>query len=108
MGKPAMMALAIVTLMGGCSAGQERAAAGAAASQTDVPPLHSRSAPPGTGGIMAPPGDAEAAIRAQYEEAVKAGTQAAYRLFADRHPGHPLGVEAARRADRLRDDPPRP
>lgn len=59
-------------------------------------------APPGTGGIMLPPGDAEVAVRSEFAGMEKTGTAEAYALFAERHPDHPLGREAARKAAALR------
>lgn len=54
--------------------------------------------PPGFAGVMPPPGDAEAAIRSEFAHIEAQGTAAGYRLFAQRHPGHPLAKEAVRRA----------
>jgi len=64
-------------------------------------------APPGTGGIMRPPGDAERAIREQFAEAERRNSEAAYRLFAERHPGHALAREAERRIEHLHQKTPR-
>jgi hypothetical protein len=64
-------------------------------------PVVPMNAPPGTGGVMLPPGDAEKAIRDQFAEAEKQNTQAAYKLFIDRYPDHPLAREATHRIVRL-------
>jgi hypothetical protein len=70
-----------------------------AAVMADVPPPPSIDiAPPGTGGVMPTPGDAEAAIRSQFDSAEKQGTPAAWLLFAQRYPDHRLAREARRRA----------
>ncbi|MDO7834116.1 hypothetical protein Q4610_03570 [Sphingobium sp. HBC34] len=100
--------LAAILVSGGAtpaiagSAGQSTAQP--TAQSTDVPPLPAGAhAPPGTGGIMAAPGDAEAAIRAEFAAMEQRGTADAYRLFAARHPGHPLARTAVLRADALAD-----
>ena len=56
---------------------------------------------------MRPPGDPEVAVREQFEDAQRRNSEAAYRLFAERHHGHALAREAERRAERLRQDGPR-
>ncbi len=58
--------------------------------------------PAGFAGVMAPPGDAEEAIRSEFAHIEAQGTAAAYTLFAERHPGHSLAQEAARRAAALK------
>lgn len=64
-----------------------------------VPPSPSRAtAPPGTGGVMPTPGDAEAAIQSQFDNAEKQGTSAAWMLFAQRYPDHRLARKARRLA----------
>lgn len=62
---------------------------------------------PGTGGIMAPPSDPEAAIRSEFAAIERKGTAQAYALFARRHPGHALAEEARRRAAALDGQAPR-
>lgn len=47
-------------------------------------------APKGTGGIMAPGPDPEAAVQAEYDSVEKKGTREAYERFIRRHPEHPL------------------
>ncbi|EQB31597.1 hypothetical protein [Sphingobium ummariense] len=61
-----------------------------------------RDAPAEMAGVMAPPGDPEEAIRSEFAHVERRGTAEAYALFAERHPGHPLAKEAARRAAALR------
>lgn len=88
------LAVACVSMAAGCAQADERRA-----SDTRVPALPSGTkAPPGTGGIMLPPGDAEVAVRSEFAGIEHKGTAEAYTLFAERHPDHPLGREAARRA----------
>lgn len=41
--------------------------------------------------------DGNVAIREEFDAAVAANTAAAYRLFIDRHPDHPLAADARRR-----------
>jgi len=53
--------------------------------------------PQGTGGIMLPPPDVDAAVRSELARAKEKNTRAALERFIRRHPGHPL-VEDARRA----------
>jgi hypothetical protein len=69
---------------------------GAMAQNLSPPPVN--TAPPGTGGVMLTPGDAEAAIQSQYDSAEKQGTQAGWLLFVQRYPDHRLAQEARRRA----------
>ncbi|SEJ00363.1 hypothetical protein SAMN05518849_102162 [Sphingobium sp. AP50] len=69
---------------------------GAMAQNPASPPAN--IAPPGTGGVMPTPGDAEAAIQSQYDSAEKQGTQAGWLLFVQRYPDHRLAQEARRRA----------
>ncbi|WP_152528029.1 hypothetical protein [Sphingobium lactosutens] len=88
-----MMILAAVS---GCAGN-----AANAASAHDAVPATMLHAPPGTGGVMPPPGDAEKAIRDQYAEAVRQNTAPAYRLFMSRYPDHPLARDAAKRIDSL-------
>ena len=94
--------IARVVLIAGCLSLSACAAARPAA-----PRQQSYEAPPGTGGIMRPPGDPEVAVREQFEDAQRRNSEAAYRLFAERHPGHALARVAERRAERLRQDGPR-
>ncbi len=53
--------------------------------------------PPGTGGIMLPPPDTEAAVRSELDRAKAKKTREALERFIRRHPGHPL-VEDAKKA----------
>jgi hypothetical protein len=46
---------------------------------------------------MLPPPDTEAAVRSEFNSAVKKGTREAYERFIRRHPDHPL-AEKARKA----------
>lgn len=48
-----------------------------------------------------PARDPEIAVREEFEAAERQNRAAAYRLFAARHPDHPLAVEARRRAEAL-------
>lgn len=57
--------------------------------------------PAGFAGVMAPPGDAEEAIRSEFAHIEAQGTAEGYAVFAQRHPGHPLAKEAARRASAM-------
>ncbi|MFT2215201.1 hypothetical protein [Rhizobium giardinii] len=43
---------------------------------------------------MLPPPDTEAAVRSEYNAAVKKGTREAYERFIRRHPDHPLAEKA--------------
>lgn len=95
------LAAACGNMTAGCAQGDERGAA-----DTRVPSIPSgMKAPPGTGGIMPAPGDAEAAVRSEFAGIERMGTAEAYALFAERHPDHPLGHEAARRAASLGSGP---
>lgn len=101
---PSMMLVAWVAsaFVAGCAAARQASSSERATASTDVPPLPPGAhAPPGTGGIMAAPGDAEAAIRSEFRSAEMIGTAAAYALFVQRHEGHKLAKEAARRAAAL-------
>lgn len=103
--------LLLASLSLAACAGESRSAdrAGDGASATAVPSLPpSAGAPVGTGGIMAPPGDAEEAIRSEFATVEQRGTADAYAIFAERHPGHPLAREAARRAQGLKAQMPGP
>jgi hypothetical protein len=60
-----------------------------------------KNVPANFAGVMAPPADAEAAIRAEFAHFEALGTAEGYVLFAQRHPGHPLAKEAERRANGL-------
>lgn len=51
-------------------------------------------APKGTGGIMTPAPDAEAAVQAEYEGVTRKGTREAYERFIRRHPEHSLAQKA--------------
>jgi hypothetical protein len=53
--------------------------------------------PPGTGGIMLPSPDTEAAVWSEFARAKAKKTRAALERFIRRHPGHPL-VDDARKA----------
>lgn len=55
--------------------------------------------PPPADGMMRPPSSPDDAIRSEFRAAEKCGTRQAYRLFAQRHPDHPLAQEALRRAN---------
>lgn len=57
-------------------------------------PAEAGNGPPGTGGIMTPAPDGEAAIRKEYAGVVAKNTSEAYELFIRRHPDHPLADEA--------------
>ncbi|MBA4091613.1 MAG: hypothetical protein C0494_13630 [Sphingobium sp.] len=70
------------------------------------PPTKVRSLP-GTGGIMTPPPDPEAAIRSEFTAVEQKDSASAYDMFAQRHPGHPLAREAKRRAATLNAKAPR-
>ncbi|WP_088182257.1 hypothetical protein [Sphingobium sp. Z007] len=63
-----------------------------------APPLAERRRLPGTGGIMAPPSDSEAAIRSEFAAVEQKDSASAYDIFAQRHPAHSLAAEARRRA----------
>jgi hypothetical protein len=43
---------------------------------------------------MLPPPDIEAAVRSEFNSAVKKGTREAYERFIRRHPDHPLAEKA--------------
>lgn len=68
--------------------------AASVAGQTDAAGGES---PLGTGGIMLPPPDTEAAVRSELDRAKAKRTREALERFIRRHPGHPL-VEDARKA----------
>ncbi|MCP1470896.1 hypothetical protein J3E64_002589 [Sphingobium sp. OAS761] len=91
----------------GCSSTAISPAAGGVAPPTPpvavapVPPAH-LDAPPGTGGPMPPPGNAEQAIRDQFAEAKRRDSIESYALFVARYPDHPLAEEAKRQIARLR------
>ncbi len=51
-------------------------------------------APKGTGGIMTPAPDAEAAVQSEYDRVIRKGTREAYERFIRRHPQHPLAKKA--------------
>ncbi|KQY14582.1 hypothetical protein [Rhizobium sp. Root482] len=57
-------------------------------------PASATQAPEGTGGIMAPGPDVEAAVQSEYDGVVKKGTREAYERFIRRHPDHPLARKA--------------
>jgi len=57
-------------------------------------PVFATQAPEGTGGIMAPGPDIEAAVQSEYDGVVKKGTREAYERFIRRHPDHPLAKKA--------------
>jgi hypothetical protein len=57
-------------------------------------PVIAASAPEGTGGIMKPGPDIEAAVRAEFELAESKGTREAYERFIRRHPDHALADKA--------------
>lgn len=59
-----------------------------------APAEASGAAPSGTGGIMTPAPDGDAAVRKEYDTTVRKGTREAYELFVLRHPDHPLADEA--------------
>lgn len=63
------------------------------------PPMGSDSARPQT--QAAPARDGNIAIREEFDRAVEQGTAEAYDLFIQRHPNHPLTVEAQRKLDIL-------
>ncbi|WP_370310412.1 hypothetical protein [Sphingobium abikonense] len=92
----AIPVLMILAAMSGCAGN-----AASSASTRDAGLATMLHAPPGTGGVMPPPGDAEKAIRDQYAEAVRQNTASAYRLFMSRYPDHPLARDAAERLDSL-------
>ena len=50
--------------------------------------------PKGTGGIMTPAPDAEAAVQSEYDGVTRKGTREAYERFIRRHPEHPLAQKA--------------
>ncbi|OBZ94033.1 hypothetical protein ADU59_17665 [Pararhizobium polonicum] len=60
-------------------------------------PVQAAQVPKGTGGIMAPGPDVEAAVQSEYDGVVRKGTREAYERFIRRHPGHKL-VQKAREA----------
>lgn len=62
-----------------------------------VPDLTSRPAEPDA---AAPARDGDIAVMEEFRAAEQAGTAAAYRLFAARHPAHRLTQEAEARARR--------
>lgn len=57
-------------------------------------PVFATQAPEGTGGIMAPGPDVEAAVQSEYDGVVSKGTREAYERFIRRHPDHPLAKKA--------------
>jgi hypothetical protein len=50
---------------------------------------------------LRPPGNPELAVRAELEEARRAGTRAAYDLFIRRHSNHPLAMVARKEREAL-------
>lgn len=70
-----------------------------------APPSQILDASPDRGGGRStdhvPARDPEVAVREEYEAARQADTAEAYRLFARRHPEHPLAADALRRAEAL-------
>ena len=94
--------LMILVAVSGCAGN-----AASSASTDDAVPATMPHAPPGTGGVMPPPGDAEKAIRDQYVEAVKRNTVTAYQLFISRYPDHPLASDAEKRLDSVLGSPRR-
>lgn len=74
----------------------------------ESPPPSETHRLPGTGGIMAPPSDPDAAIRSEFAAIERRGTAQAYALFAQRHPDHALADEARRRAAALQAKTPYP
>ncbi len=50
--------------------------------------------PKGTGGIMTPAPDSEAAVQSEYDGVTRKGTREAYERFIRRHPEHPLAQKA--------------
>lgn len=75
--------------------------AGIAALQAPPAPPQPRTMPPGFAGVMPRPIDPEAAIRSEFAAVAEHGTAEAFRVFAARHPDHPLAREALRRARAL-------
>lgn len=57
--------------------------------------------PPVVSGGAAPARDGNIAIREEFDMAVEQATAEAYDLFIQRHPNHPLTVEARRKLDIL-------
>nr|WP_223215761.1 hypothetical protein [Rhizobium herbae] len=55
-------------------------------------PAHTRVSTQGQD--MLPPPDIEAAVRSEFNSAVKKGTREAYERFIRRHPDHPLAEKA--------------
>ena len=58
------------------------------------PGPHARAQRSTQGQDMLPPPDTEAAVRSEYNAAVKKGTREAYERFIRRHPDHPLAEKA--------------
>lgn len=58
------------------------------------PGLPARAQVSTQGQDMLPPPDTEAAVRSEYNGAVKKGTREAYERFIRRHPDHPLAEKA--------------
>ena len=56
--------------------------------------VQAAQAPTGTGGIMTPAPDAEAAVQAEYDGVTRKGTREAYERFIRRHPEQPLAQKA--------------
>ncbi|MBN8552228.1 MAG: hypothetical protein J0L52_04975 [Caulobacterales bacterium] len=56
-------------------------------------------------GSGAPARDGQWAVNEEFEAAERAGTAEAYRLFAERHPDHPLARVARERIDRMQQAP---
>lgn len=57
--------------------------------------------PPVANGSAAPARDGNIAIREELDMAIEQGTAEAYNLFIQRHPDHPLTVEARRRLNAM-------
>ena len=57
-------------------------------------------APEGTGGIMTPGPDIEAAVRSEYQRIESQGTREAYELFIQRHPDHALADDARKKLEK--------
>lgn len=57
-------------------------------------PVLAAQTPKGTGGIMTPAPDAEAAVQAEFDGVTRKGTREAYERFIRRHPAHPLAQKA--------------
>lgn len=102
-----LLSLPLIACMGQAVSAAAPFAAADQVVDSRVPPLSpTLRAPPGTGGIMAAPGDAEKAVREQFGDAERRGSPQAYILFAERHPDHPLAREARRRSAALYKVPP--